>query len=289
MKFRGVAICVTIVLMVSVFVSCGNTKAIDDSLDKVKEKGVFVVGIYKENEPMSYIDDHKNYTGFDVELATKVSEEMDVEITFKAFKAAEELKDALHKGTIDAIWSGYSINEKDLETLDFSKPYLYNRQILMVSPYSKIMNFKALTNKVLGVLNNSMAQNILDIDKDLSERIKTIKTFNELAFMVENLENNKLNAILGDAVDLLNYNQKYNTQFVFIDNNVGADYIAVAFRKEDVALQTHIDLVLDNLNQNGFLRELSEKYFKINISTREVQKITEDEVDTVISEGGVNE
>ena len=95
------------VFVISIVCGCSNQKEqeSDGSLQKI------TVGIDKF-EPYSYLDMDGNYTGVDIEIASKVFHELGYEPDFK-FITWSEKHTCLADGTIDCIWSCYSMNDRE--------------------------------------------------------------------------------------------------------------------------------------------------------------------------------
>lgn len=57
----------------------------------------------------------------------------------------------LRNGTIDLLWNGYSITPERKKKVTFSRPYLRNRQVLVVKKDSGINSFKQMKKYELGM------------------------------------------------------------------------------------------------------------------------------------------
>lgn len=107
----------------------------DDTLDTadweyIKEKGTLVIGI-TYFEPMNYIDENNELTGFETEFAKAVCEILGVTPVFQEISwTAKETE--LNAKNIDCIWNGLTITPERQETMEISKPYMNNKQVLVV-------------------------------------------------------------------------------------------------------------------------------------------------------------
>ncbi|MBR2100059.1 MAG: transporter substrate-binding domain-containing protein [Eubacterium sp.] len=117
-KFLAVLLAVLVVAFS--FAACSNsdkttdetTKAAADSdLAYVQEKGNLVIGI-TYFEPMDYIDENGELTGFEVEFGKAVCEKLGVEPKFQEISwDAKETE--LAAKNIDCIWNGMTTLLKD--------------------------------------------------------------------------------------------------------------------------------------------------------------------------------
>ena len=135
-KFLAVLLAVLVVAFS--FAACSNsdkttdetTKAAADSdLAYVQEKGNLVIGI-TYFEPMDYIDENGELTGFEVEFGKAVCEKLGVEPKFQEISwDAKETE--LTAKNIDCIWNGMTITPERQETMSVSDPYLNNKQVII--------------------------------------------------------------------------------------------------------------------------------------------------------------
>ena len=110
----------SLVLMVCVFVSSFGA---DKSLETVKEKGYFIVGLDATFAPMGYRDESGEIVGFDIDLAKEVAKRMGVEARFKPCEWDAIIFD-LRSKNIDMVWNGMTITPARAKQVAFTKPYL---------------------------------------------------------------------------------------------------------------------------------------------------------------------
>ena len=150
------------VFVISIVCGCSNQKEqeSDGSLQKI------TVGIDKF-EPYSYLDMDGNYTGVDIEIASKVFHELGYEPDFK-FITWSEKHTCLADGTIDCIWSCYSMNDREADD-QWAGPYLYSRQMIVVRNDHDIWTFDDLEGKRIAVQATTKAEDLFlhRIESDL--------------------------------------------------------------------------------------------------------------------------
>ena len=161
----------------------------DDSLQKVKQKGKLVVGLDDSFPPMGFRDENNEIVGFDIDLAKEVGQRMGVEVQFQPISwNAKEME--LETGKVDCLWNGLSINNERLAALYFAKPYLNNRQIVIVPEGSDIKTVADLAGKKIGLQDGSTAMDALESsevytsgqikDEDITKLEENVSVFNEL-------------------------------------------------------------------------------------------------------------
>ena len=101
--------------------------------------------------PFSYMDVNGNVTGIDVELATEAFDRMgdQVEIEFINW---EEKKDLLTNGSIDCIWSSFTMDGREDE-YKWVGPYMKSNQVIAVNVDSDV------TSIFLNVYDNCVKYN----------------------------------------------------------------------------------------------------------------------------------
>ncbi|WP_340147291.1 transporter substrate-binding domain-containing protein [Ruminiclostridium josui] len=60
-----------------------TTAAVDQSWDKVKEKGELVLGLDESFPPMGFRDEDNNIVGYDIDLAKEVAARLGVKLTLQ--------------------------------------------------------------------------------------------------------------------------------------------------------------------------------------------------------------
>ena len=112
-------------------VPLGDTGEGDGSDDwaYIKDKGTLVIGI-TEFAPMNYYDESGKLVGFETEFAEAVCAYLGVTPEFQVINwKTKEVE--LNAKTIDCIWNGMTIDEDRMANMDFSCPYMVNKQIVV--------------------------------------------------------------------------------------------------------------------------------------------------------------
>jgi polar amino acid transport system substrate-binding protein len=115
----------------------------DMSLEKVLDKGQFVLGLDDSFPPMGYRNDDNEIVGFDIDLAKEVTSRMGVELVLQPidWNAKEQ---ELNTGNIDCIWNGFTITAERAENINFTEPYVNNAQVAVVKEGSSVQTLADL-------------------------------------------------------------------------------------------------------------------------------------------------
>ncbi|MBS7132687.1 MULTISPECIES: amino acid ABC transporter substrate-binding protein [Clostridium] len=236
-------------------VACGDNKESEtSSLDKEE----LVLGFDDTFVPMGFKDSNGEYTGFDIEMAKEISNAMGKKIKFQPINW--NMKESeLNNGNIDFIWNGFSITDERKEQVEFSKPYLRNRQVIVTLVGSSIKTKEDLKGKVVVAQSESSAINAIG---DYKSNFKELVTFDTNEQALRDLEAGRADAIVADEILLKYYtNQKGSDKFNFLEDNFGEEDYAVGMKKGDTKLVKAFNKAYDQVVESGKASEISKKWF----------------------------
>ena len=113
----------------------------------VKSTGRLIIG-YTNYAPMNYTDENGEFTGFDTELAILVCEKLGLEPEFvEIIWDTKEVE--LNAKSIDCIWNGLTIDPERKETMEITKPYVKNAQVVLMKEGSSYESTASLIGKTV--------------------------------------------------------------------------------------------------------------------------------------------
>ncbi len=254
--------------MIIFAISCSKTETqntqADNSLQKVKESGKLVLGLDDTFAPMGFRDEAGNVVGFDIDLAQEVANRLGVKLEVKPIDWSSSIL-SLNKGDVDVLWNGFTINESRKEQVNFSKPYLNNRLIIVKSSDRKDINSKEdLKGKVLGVQVGSN-QEALEADP-ISKEAKEVRPYDVNVNAFLDLQAKRIDVVVIDEVAARYYIAEENVNFEVVENSpLTEELYGIGFRKNDVELLNAVDKALDDMRADGKAAEISTKWFGKNI------------------------
>lgn len=235
-----------------------------DTWSKIEKKKQVVIGLDDSFVPMGFVKKNGQLTGYDVDLAREVFKQYGIKVSFQTIDWSMNVTE-LRNGTIDLIWNGYSETPQRKEKVAFSRPYLRNEQVLVVKRNSPIHNFSQMKNYDLGMQTGSTAQQWYEGKQNVLHA-KNVVLYDQIPNSFLDLNAGRIKGILLDEV-YANYYIAHMTKenYRVIENpKVPADMFAVGMRKGDKTLCKKINQGLINLQKNGKLKELNEKWFGKN-------------------------
>lgn len=259
-RFMVFALSLTLIMVLGFMVMAG-----DNSLDKIREKGKFVVGLDDTFAPMGFRDEEGNLVGFDIDLARVTAERMGVEVEFKPVDWDGVIL-SLRSGMIDVIWNGLTITEERAKQINFTDPYMNNRQVIVVQMNSPIKTKADLAGKVVGLQMGSSSVNALYSDPELVQSLKDIRQYATNAEALMDLQIGRLDAVVVDEMHgRYYYISKKPDVYRVLDEELDWEQYGVGVRKEDESFLAELNRVLDELKADGTAEELSIKWFGENV------------------------
>lgn len=256
------ALCMMLVLAVTALAGCGSNSAQKEESKKI------VVGLDDSFPPMGFKDEKNEIVGFDIDLAKEVAKRLGREVEFKAIdwnsKEAE-----LKSGRVDILWNGLDITDKRKENMLFSEPYMDNRQIVFVAKNGKVAvaGETDLAGKTIGTQSGGTTEEYFENKPELKASMKEVKYYPDYINAFMDLENGRLDAVVGDEIIGRYYISKHPDEIQAIDTVIGTvSQFGIAFRKDDQKLRDEVQKVFDEMKADGTVAKISEKWFAKDIT-----------------------
>ena len=234
MKKLGIRL-LALTLLATVTTGCASSKQ-ENTWDKIKEKKEIVIGTEGTFAPFSYHDDNDNLVGYDVEVSRALAKELGVKVKFVEVKW-DSLIAGLDSDKYDLVTNQVAITAERKKKYDFSIPHTYS--------YPASSNFSKIVEKYKGeiVATNDWNENV-----SLVEQGRVDGTVNDtLAYY-----------------DLVN--KKPDTDLKIAAQGKEVSEQAFIFNKGQDDLKKNVDKALKSLKKSGKLAEISNKYFKTDVS-----------------------
>lgn len=226
-----------------------------------KNEGKLVIGMDDTFAPMGFRDEKNELAGFDVDLAKAIGEKLQVEIIFQPIDWSMK-ESELNAGNIDCIWNGYSITEKRQEMVDFTTPYLKNRQVIITLADTEINSKSDLESKVVSVQKESSALEAVTNESGIKDTLKELITFDTNIDCFMDLEAKRSDAIVCDEV-LARYviKQRGAEKYKILEEDFGEEEYGIGLRKDDDELLGKINKALEECMDDGTYDEIINRWF----------------------------
>lgn len=253
----------TVVCMGLGLTGCG-AKATSGTLDK----DTLVVGLDDTFAPMGFRDENGEITGFDIDLAKAMGEKLGKKIEFQSIDW--NMKETeLNGGNIDFIWNGYSISDERKKQVDFSVPYLKNRQIIITLADSDIATKADLEGKVVAAQTGSTAVDAIEAEPEVMATFKDGKpvTYESNNDVLMDLEAGRVDAAVADEIIIRYYiSKKGEEKYKILDEDFGEEEYGVGMRKGDTAMVEAFNKAYKELKDEGVVAIISTKWFGEDIT-----------------------
>lgn len=268
--FAPVAAAVALVAALALS-ACGASPAASDqgsagfsSADAGGETATLTVGFDQAYPPYGYVGDDGEFTGLDLELAAEVAKRNDWELKLEPIDW--DAKDTLlNSGAITCIWNGFTMEGRE-DDYTFSDPYMLNAQVVVVRADSGIESFEDLAGKTVITQVDSAAEEVLNGDMaDLTATFASLETIGDYNTAFMQLESGAVDAVACD-LSIAQYQMAGKDTYKQLDEQLSTEHYAVGFKKGDTALAEKVTETLKEMDEDGFVKELCDKYADDGVS-----------------------
>lgn len=213
-------------------------------------------------------DSNGNWTGFETEFAQAVGEIIGMNVEFKEIKWANKYIE-LNSGKIDCIWNGFTANSSEEDgkarssLVDFSYGYMLNQQCVVVrnDQLASYTSEASLEGKRAAVETGSAG----DIYAQTVNASNIMGMTSQIDTFLQ-LKSGKVDFLVVDIVLAQNMcgNGSYEDLAIVESIKLDSEIYAVGFKKGS-ELTAKVNAAIKELDENGKLMEIAEKYKFENI------------------------
>lgn len=235
----------------------------EDQLAAIKAKGEIVVATEGAWAPWTYHDEQGNLVGFDVEVAKAIADKLGVTATF-AETEWDGIFAGLDAGRYDIAANGVEVTDERAEKYNFTTPYGYIRTALIVrGDNDDITSFEDLAGKHTA---NSIASTYMTLAESYGATAVGVDTLDQTIQMVLS---GRADATLNAEVSFYDYMAVHpdaNIKVVALTDDASRVSIPVRKDEKSASLLEAINQAIAELDEEGELSRISEKYFGKDIT-----------------------
>lgn len=234
-----------------------------DLLDDIKAKGAIKVGLEGTYPPFNYQDENGKLTGFEVELAKALAKELGVSAEFQTTKW-DGLLAALESKRLDVVINQVTISDERRKKYDFSAPYTLSgiQALTRKADGDSIKSPQDLADKKIGVGLGTNYEQWLKVNVPQAD----IRTYDDDPTKVQDLNAGRIDVILVDRLAAFEMVEKTGDRLAVAGDAFSRQESGIALRKGNPELLAAIDEALAKLKADGTLKQLSEKWFKADVT-----------------------
>jgi polar amino acid transport system substrate-binding protein len=235
----------------------------EDYLTTVKERGTLIVGTSANNPPFETVDEAGNFIGFDMDLIREIGSRMDLDVEIKDI-ASDLLITSVQEGKIDAAIAAIQYTPERDEAVDFTIPYNFNFDSILVAAGSEIILERAadIAPYLVGVQTGSAPEAwVLEglIEPDLMK--------NDQLFRYERTEQGALDLEAG-RIDVLFINadparelaETMDVEVALTTRETVQGGQSIAIPSGELGMKAALDEVITQLHEEGLIKELLAKW-----------------------------
>ena len=226
-----------------------------------------IVGIDDSFAPMGFRDENGDIVGFDVDLAKEAARRLGVAIEFKSINW-DNKEEEITSGNIDMIWNGCDIINEYKEYMIFSKPYMDNRQILMVKwgNVKGILSEYDLKDKVVATQAGSNSEDYINSNKSLKNSFAEFRTYRDIQKGFMALDKEECDVLIIDEIAARYEMNIHPDKFEIVEVTIGpVTEFGIGFRKDNTELRDKVQVVFDDMIKDGTAKEISEQWFQADL------------------------
>lgn len=243
------------IMALSMFTACGNN---NDASGEVKEDKTLVVGLDTAFPPMGFLDENQNIVGFDIDLAKAVGEKLGMEVKLQPIDWDQKFIE-LDNGNVDVLWNGLTITDERKAKCEITKPYLANKQVIVVNADSAIKKKVDLADKTIGAQSDSSALDAIK-DDDFVSKLK-LQELGDNVSLLNDLKAGNIDAVVMDLVVAEYMLSKDEGKYRILEDTLAPEEYGIAAKKGNTELVAKIEGAINELIESGEAAKISEKWF----------------------------
>ena len=253
---RNIALLLAVCFLVLGLSACGGK---ENDWKYIEKKGELIIGI-TYFEPMNYLQDDGELTGFETEFAEAVCAKLGLTPKFQEISwSAKETE--LSAKNIDCIWNGMTINPEREKNMNISQSYMANKQVLIGKSENIADMDKSVEGKTIATEVESAGEAVCK-EEEFFKDANIVATDTQAKAVMEVAAGTSDGCVIDYVTSLGMIGP--GTDFAGLDrveSRVFADeQYGIAFRKGDDELLAKVNGAIDELRADGTLEKIAEKY-----------------------------
>jgi polar amino acid transport system substrate-binding protein len=234
------------------------------TLDKIKNSGVFTLGVRNGSPPFSFINRQNERAGFSNDLAELVHKAIEKKLG-KSIKL--EMKETspstriplLTSQAVDLVTETMTDTRARRESVDFSLTFFVTGAQFIVKKGSPIKGSQDIAGKRIGTQQGSTNERVLREKYSKAELV----TFPDQAAAFMALQQGKVDAYCNDGIQLwgLKYKSGNPDQWEVVGDYISYEPYGMAMRKNDSDFRAVVNAALMEAMEGGEYFKVYEKWF----------------------------
>ncbi len=260
MKKRVLSMLLCVAMTAGMLLGCGN-KSTDEGKKEEGKKQTIKISTTGEHKFFSETGDDGELKGFEIDVWNEIAKRLDWEIEWvtAGFPGVIELLDS---GRVDTVADQIGITEEREEKYCFTEPYFYvPYRIVVQEDRDDINSVEDLYGKKLGLLTDDIAFSFFK-ELDPEEKIEYV-TYEDSRAVPSDVALGRIDATLMSSLHIASVKEESGLKIKGVGDPVYTETEGYPFQKTDEGkeLRDQVQKVLSELQEEGFLKETSIKWF----------------------------
>lgn len=248
-------IILSLIIISSIFLTgCTSKKEKTDLLSVIKKRGELIVGVSYDSKPFGFVENGK-LQGYDVDMAHLIAKRIlgnEKLVKFVEVTPSDRIS-KLCSGEVDMLAATMTITPQRLEVIDFSIPYFYAGQAIMIR--------KGTSIKTVGDLNGRRVIIILGTTGEKNLRYfapeAILQGYKSYQAGFNGMLNRKAEALTTDDAIIAGFIMDH-PEFMMLPQRYTQEGYGIAFRKdaESKTLKYEVNSAIAELRKKGYLNHL---------------------------------
>lgn len=226
-----------------------------DSLQRVLDAGKLTVVGSGGYPPFNYPNDEGKIVGFDVDVGAAIAERLGVELNYVT-SDWDGLVEGLRSKRYDAILGSMAITPDRLAVVSFTNPYYYSGAQLVVRKDSGINSPEDMDGTDIGVATGT------NFVGDAEALGATATLYQDDLATLTDLVSGRIDGVITDRLVALNAMQEINggDDLELCGEILRLEVMGIAINRDDTTLLAKINEILEEMREDGTLKEISEEW-----------------------------
>jgi polar amino acid transport system substrate-binding protein len=242
----------------------GIPAAAEPTLDKIKNSGVFTIGVRNGSPPFAFINKQNERVGFSIDLAKLVHKNIEkklgktIKLEMKETAPATRIP-LLTSMAVDLITETMTDTRARRDSVDFSLTFFATGAQFIVKKGTPIKGTQDITGKRIGTQQGSTNERVLREKYPQA----VLVTFPDQAAAFLALQQAKLDAYCNDGIQLwgLKYKSPNPDQWEVVGEYISYEPYGMSMRKNDSDFRLVVNVALMEAMDGGEYFKLYDKWF----------------------------
>ena len=254
---------VLVILFALVLAGCQQAEE-SSVYEQIQSANKVVVGTSADYPPYEYIDEGGNLVGFDIELMEEIANRMGVALEWQDMPF-DSLIAAVQEGKIDMSISCFNYSEERAQRVDFSEPYYTSQDAFIVAEgfTGEFNEPEDAANFMVGVQSGTVqdewiTEELINTGLMSESNLSRYERVDQAAL---DLQAGRIDILLADDVPAKAIVSQFDGLKILHEDMLYTGPINIVLPKGAGDLQAEVNRIIADLQAEGFVDELAEKYF----------------------------